>query len=610
MRRYFKKTIAVLAASLMCSAFIGGGVLAENESGSDQSEGVCPVSVRMYSTPGGGTQSSPRNLEVGETIEYYAKVTNENDDADYISDVEVRFHIDDSLTTELSTAMYNLTEIPSSANKKPISDSPDYSAEFVDGNDVIFRADKLDWDSSVMFHITCTAGEQEGVVSSKASIVSVGKTSYTGVETAPVWHELSYGTSRFSVSTVFSSANKVQKDDPAIMNSLLPSAPWGGFVDGNHEYGEAFDGQIITYNLNLKRGTAPLNCTLQYKQKAVEGNDVVEKLSDLKVENGKAAIKGSFTIEAMPAGVTYDITVNDSTNSFTLDNTRLTGTTEKTDTNEIVRAEYKYIPVDYSPETSIVTKMEGRSFKDGDVFSYRISSEDEFAPQYCRFPLESVRGEDRFYEDFAEMAPKSGSSAALSLGEKREGHSAIFTSCGNYYMTQPEDLFYTSQRACFCNYSVGYANMNVNPELHFLYPGTYSYVVSQSTFETDDQNNIMPDRTQYKLNIQVIASGSKLTASIESVQKSTDNGATWQAQTDKSQLVFTNKFETNPVIKGDVDGNRKVEMQDVMLCLNHVSKKRTLKGNALIAADVDGNGVAMSDVMKILNYVSKKSSAL
>ena len=35
MRRYFKRTIAVLAIALMCSTLIGGGVLAENESEND-----------------------------------------------------------------------------------------------------------------------------------------------------------------------------------------------------------------------------------------------------------------------------------------------------------------------------------------------------------------------------------------------------------------------------------------------------------------------------------------------------------------------------------------------------------------------------------------------
>ena len=51
-------------------------------------------------------------------------------------------------------------------------------------------------------------------------------------------------------------------------------------------------------------------------------------------------------------------------------------------------------------------------------------------------------------------------------------------------------------------------------------------------------------------------------------------------------------------------------MTDVIACLNHVAKKKILTGEALAAADVDGNGVSMTDVIKILNFVSKKTSAL
>ena len=40
MRRYFKRTIAVLAIALMCSTLVGGGVLAENESENDFNDGV------------------------------------------------------------------------------------------------------------------------------------------------------------------------------------------------------------------------------------------------------------------------------------------------------------------------------------------------------------------------------------------------------------------------------------------------------------------------------------------------------------------------------------------------------------------------------------------
>lgn len=62
---------------------------------------------------------------------------------------------------------------------------------------------------------------------------------------------------------------------------------------------------------------------------------------------------------------------------------------------------------------------------------------------------------------------------------------------------------------------------------------------------------------------------------------------------------------------GDIDGNGEVNLVDLMMCLNHVSKKKMLEGDALAAADIDGkDGVTLVDLMRILNYVSKKSTVL
>ena len=62
---------------------------------------------------------------------------------------------------------------------------------------------------------------------------------------------------------------------------------------------------------------------------------------------------------------------------------------------------------------------------------------------------------------------------------------------------------------------------------------------------------------------------------------------------------------------GDIDGNGEVNLVDLMMCLNHVSKKKMLEGDALAAADIDGKeGVTLVDLMRILNYVSKKSTVL
>ncbi len=68
---------------------------------------------------------------------------------------------------------------------------------------------------------------------------------------------------------------------------------------------------------------------------------------------------------------------------------------------------------------------------------------------------------------------------------------------------------------------------------------------------------------------------------------------------------------TGRVKKGDIDKNGNIDLIDLMMCLNHVSKKKVLTGDAFLAADVDGNGsVGLSDLMRILNYVSRKSKVL
>ena len=62
---------------------------------------------------------------------------------------------------------------------------------------------------------------------------------------------------------------------------------------------------------------------------------------------------------------------------------------------------------------------------------------------------------------------------------------------------------------------------------------------------------------------------------------------------------------------GDINADGKVDILDLMLCLNHVSRKSELTGDRFQIADVDGNGkVDLLDLMRILNYVSKKTETV
>lgn len=63
--------------------------------------------------------------------------------------------------------------------------------------------------------------------------------------------------------------------------------------------------------------------------------------------------------------------------------------------------------------------------------------------------------------------------------------------------------------------------------------------------------------------------------------------------------------------KGDINGDGKINLVDLMQCLNHVGGKEFIEGEALEAADINEDGtVNLVDLMRLLNYVGGKSSVL
>ncbi len=63
--------------------------------------------------------------------------------------------------------------------------------------------------------------------------------------------------------------------------------------------------------------------------------------------------------------------------------------------------------------------------------------------------------------------------------------------------------------------------------------------------------------------------------------------------------------------KGDINGDGKINLVDLMQCLNHVGRKELLVGKALEAADINEDGIVnLVDLMRLLNYVGRKSSVL
>ncbi len=86
------------------------------------------------------------------------------------------------------------------------------------------------------------------------------------------------------------------------------------------------------------------------------------------------------------------------------------------------------------------------------------------------------------------------------------------------------------------------------------------------------------------------------------------------ATSSKQDINEDNNIETKVVyniqntkaLKGDINMDGATNLTDLMLCLNHVSQKTLLTGDAYAAADMDENGtVNIFDLMGLLNYVSQ-----
>lgn len=489
--------------------------LAKSKALSTRSSDDCPVSIYMESNPRTGTETIPKRVELGSTIEYSVEV--ENQTMEDLTDVEIKLHIDDALETDISTAQFDLT-----GSKENIAGNSNFSAR-LEGNDVVFKAKEYLAGYQAIFYITCTT-KTEGVVSSYASVRSVGGTSYSGIDSRVQYHnaylEVSELTLKSNISSVYTSTNSVK-----------------------HNIKDK--GRILSYTFNFMKDSKGLTTPLLYQLKS--GDNVIKEDS-LKLENGVGQLsfssKYTLVIPQIPVGVTYNITLKKDSD-FTWDKESASGTIEpRTASNITFKGTGKYTPVAYSLDTSIEVNMQGRDFKKGDSFSYSIHCED--GPTFNPIPW-GVYGDDDEFADFegiVRINPSSGRSISMSLEEKIETVSANVMGCGLPVRGQDNYIKYHMSTGCFPNHSGPYrVQINTSPEMYFLYPGTYDYIVFQTSMYTDDYDSIIQDTTQYKVSVKVTASGSTLTPSLSLVKKSTDGGKTWVAVADKSKLTFTNTHE-------------------------------------------------------------------
>lgn len=73
----------------------------------------------------------------------------------------------------------------------------------------------------------------------------------------------------------------------------------------------------------------------------------------------------------------------------------------------------------------------------------------------------------------------------------------------------------------------------------------------------------------------------------------------------------TDYTDDTVIVKGDINRDGKINLTDIMLCMNNVSKKIVLTGDAADAADINDDGkVNITDLLRLVNYVSKKNQRL
>lgn len=87
-------------------------------------------------------------------------------------------------------------------------------------------------------------------------------------------------------------------------------------------------------------------------------------------------------------------------------------------------------------------------------------------------------------------------------------------------------------------------------------------------------------------------------------------GSTTEEYANCARGVVFADYET-AVEKGNLNGDDKINIVDLMMCLHHVSGRTLLTGNTLLAADINGDGkVNIVDLMRMLHYVSGRNSTL
>ncbi len=84
-------------------------------------------------------------------------------------------------------------------------------------------------------------------------------------------------------------------------------------------------------------------------------------------------------------------------------------------------------------------------------------------------------------------------------------------------------------------------------------------------------------------------------------------------QTRKVELPITVSEEAGEteVVKGDINMDQKIGLQDLMMCMYHISGRSSLTGDAFTAADINSDeSITVADLMRMLYYVSGRNAEL
>ena len=89
------------------------------------------------------------------------------------------------------------------------------------------------------------------------------------------------------------------------------------------------------------------------------------------------------------------------------------------------------------------------------------------------------------------------------------------------------------------------------------------------------------------------------------------NGDGQKTTQEKYSFMISSQKEEGEVMLGDINGDGRINLVDLMQCLNHVGRKESLNGKALLAADINQDGgVNLVDLMRLLNFVGRKTDKL